>query len=46
MGESVPDAWRRACSIFLDGLRAGAATAPLDPELPRYEQVLAARAAR
>jgi hypothetical protein len=42
IGTSVPDAWRRACSIFLDGRRAGAASAPLAPTLPTYEQVTAA----
>lgn len=35
-----PEAWRRACSLLLDGMRASAATSPLAPTLPTFEQVL------
>ena len=34
-----PEAWRRACALLLDGMRADAARTPLAPQLPTFEQV-------
>jgi AcrR family transcriptional regulator len=44
MGAAVPDAWRRACSVFLDGLRVGSTETPLEPELPAWEQLVGQQA--
>ncbi len=39
---SEPEAWRRACALLLDGMRAGAASATLEPTLPTFEQLAGA----
>jgi AcrR family transcriptional regulator len=41
VSEIEQDAWRRPFAIVLDGLRASAATTPLTPDMPSYEQIFA-----